>query len=78
MAYTKTTWNTGDPITQDRMNHIEDGIAAAQSTADGAVKPTDSVITNLTNNVSSLTTIVGATANDGLRRQVIDLASTVE
>ena len=43
MAYTKTEWKTGDPITQERMNHIEDGIAAAQNTADGALRPDDDV-----------------------------------
>ena len=29
MAYTKTTWATGDTITAEKLNHIEDGIAAA-------------------------------------------------
>jgi len=27
--YTKTNWNTGDPITQELMNKIEQGIADA-------------------------------------------------
>ena len=31
MAYQQTQWNTGDPITQSRMNHIEEGIAAAHT-----------------------------------------------
>lgn len=28
MAYTKTTWATGDTITADKLNNMEDGIAA--------------------------------------------------
>lgn len=28
MAYTKTTWNTGDVITAEKLNHMEDGIAS--------------------------------------------------
>ncbi|WP_301963025.1 hypothetical protein [uncultured Megasphaera sp.] len=30
MAYDKQTWNTGDVITDAKMNHIEDGIAAVE------------------------------------------------
>jgi len=33
MAYTGTTWNSGDPITQDRMNKIEKGIEDAHNLA---------------------------------------------
>ena len=28
MSYTKQTWQTGDVITADKLNHMEDGIAA--------------------------------------------------
>lgn len=28
MKYNKTTWKTGDVITQEKLNHIEDGIGA--------------------------------------------------
>jgi hypothetical protein len=31
MAYTKTSWSIGNPITADKMNNIEDGIANAHS-----------------------------------------------
>ena len=31
MAYTKQTWECGDLITADKMNHIEDGIEEASS-----------------------------------------------
>ena len=77
MAYTKTEWHTGDPITQNRMNHIEDGIAAAQSTADNAIKPTDSSYTNLVNDVSGLKGVVGENDSQGLRRAIIDLGTEV-
>lgn len=29
MAYEKQTWQTGDVITQEKLNHMEDGIAEA-------------------------------------------------
>lgn len=29
MAYEKQTWNTGDVITEEKLNHMEDGIASA-------------------------------------------------
>lgn len=29
MSYTKQTWATGDTVTAEKLNHIEDGIAAA-------------------------------------------------
>lgn len=28
MSYTKQTWYTGDIITADKLNHMEDGIAS--------------------------------------------------
>lgn len=31
MAYTKTTWNTGDVITAEKLNNMEDGITSAQA-----------------------------------------------
>ena len=31
MAYSKTTWETGDVITAELLNHAEDGIAAASA-----------------------------------------------
>jgi len=31
MYYTKTNWKTGDTITADKLNHIEDGIAEGSS-----------------------------------------------
>lgn len=77
MAYTKTEWKTGDPITQERMNHIEDGIDAAQSSADNALKVDSPVLTNLSNKVNEVSTIVGEDDAHGIRRQIIDLNTTV-
>lgn len=31
MSYTKQTWNTGDTITAERLNHMEDGIGGGIS-----------------------------------------------
>ena len=78
MAYTQTQWQTGDPITQARMMKIEDGIAAAQSTADGALKPTDSRFTTVESDLSTLQTVVGSDDSQGLRRQIIDLNTTIQ
>ncbi len=46
MAYTKTTWVTGDTVTATKLNHAEDGIANAQSTADGAVSSINTLSAN--------------------------------
>lgn len=32
MAYEKQTWNDGDIITKEKLNHIEDGIAGIELT----------------------------------------------
>lgn len=46
MAYTKTTWNTGDVITAEKLNHMEDGITSAQVyTESEAVRFSGSVTT---------------------------------
>ena len=31
MAYTKNTWNTGDIVSSQKLNHMEDGIADASA-----------------------------------------------
>lgn len=36
MAYSKQTWVRGEKVASAKLNHMEDGIANAQSTADGA------------------------------------------
>ena len=37
MAYTKTTWNTGDTITAEKLNNLESGVAAASGEATTSV-----------------------------------------
>ena len=36
MAYEPNTWNTGDTITAEKLNHLEQGVAFADSAAAGA------------------------------------------
>lgn len=37
MSYEKTTWKTGDKVTADKLNHIEDGISEVESKSDAFV-----------------------------------------
>ena len=60
MAYTKTQWNTGDPITQERMNHIEDGISDAH---DGMSSLSTSV-SSMNDTVESIDTDLVTAKND--------------
>ena len=36
MAYKPNTWNAGDTITAEKLNHLEQGVASADSAAAGA------------------------------------------
>ena len=36
MAYEPNTWETGDTITAEKLNHLEQGVASADSAAAGA------------------------------------------
>ena len=49
MAYSVTNWNTGDPITQEKMNKIEQGIANATSTADSNSTNISAINSSLSN-----------------------------
>ena len=40
MAYSKTTWANGDTITAEKLNNLEDGVAANDA-AIGGMKPVD-------------------------------------
>ena len=61
MAYTKNTWQTGDTITADLMNHMEDGIyanaeaVASQSGAIENVKTALATKENVANKVTEIT-----------------------
>lgn len=54
MAYEKTVWAVQDPITKERMNHIEDGIADAHS----GVSTVDSKIQEQVSRMAQLQTLV--------------------
>jgi len=56
MAYSKQTWSTGDPITQEKMNHIEDGIADAHSAASAATSDVSDLSSSITTLTSDMTT----------------------
>ena len=56
MAYTQQSWHTGDPITQEKMRTIEQGIADAhtsvanaQSAADGAIRANETLASTVEN-----------------------------
>lgn len=78
MAYDKTNWRTGDPITQSRMNKIEEGIANAQRVADGALTAGSTLVTELVSDVNTLNNVVGENDSQGLRRQIGDLAQSIQ
>lgn len=50
MAYTKQVWHTGDTITQEGLNHIEDGIASN----DQSIASINSSITDLEDTITEL------------------------
>lgn len=37
MAYVKTEWHNGDPITEDKLNNIEDGIKDLEENGGGVL-----------------------------------------
>lgn len=57
MAYQPYEWNTGDPITQEKMRRIENGIADAHSLADLAQSTADYAKTTADANTQSIETI---------------------
>ena len=49
MAYTATTWNTGDLITAEKLNHLEQGVAAASAAPAAATTETAGVVKQMAN-----------------------------
>ena len=73
MAYTKTTWNTGDPITQERMNKIEQGIFDAHSTGSTNTSNIANMETTLETATSDISNAKGAI--EQLQRDVSSFVS---
>ena len=77
MAFQRNvTWNTGDPITQERMNNIQRGIEEALDAAQTANQ--SSAISALQTDVDTLETIVGDSESAGLRRRVTNLEGSLD
>ena len=45
MAYTPTTWNTGDVITKDKLNNLENGVAAIGDGMIGTITTVEPIAT---------------------------------
>lgn len=81
MAYEKQTWNTGDVITDAKMNHIEDGIANIELTpgpqgypgTDGAAGKDAPTITGCTININGTAISGQLTMSEG---EPVDITST--
>lgn len=70
MAYSQQSWNTGDPITQEKMRKIEKGIYDAHVMGDSSINS----VTNLNAALSELSTTVSNQAS-AIRQAQIDIAS---
>ena len=73
MAYSQQSWNTGDPITQEKMRKIEKGIYDAHVTADSS----SNSVTNLNAALSELSTTVGNLASS-IQQAQIDITAAQE
>lgn len=75
MTYNKTTWKTGDIITADKLNNIENGIQAVELTTTNGITQIDSKKQNklvagtnitLTDNPTDNTTTISAPSSGGI------------
>ena len=73
MAYDKHTWTCDEPITVERLNHIEDGIANAGGDCDCGYECTE----NVTTIEETVTTVLDGIYNTGMLSysQLIDVES---
>ena len=88
MAYTKNTWSPGDPITQEKMNNIEDGIANAHSDISDTTRDVSSLkktvdgetggAPGLTSRTTTLETVVGIGDKDKIETTVIDTLASLK
>ena len=76
MAYSKTNWEVRDPITQDRMNKIEQGIFDAHALAAAANQTT--TINRIDREVTDLKGVVGEDDAHGLRLSVNQLSQRLD
>ena len=70
MAYTKTSWQTGDIVTSEKLNHAEDGIEAANQNTLPAVTSDD--------NDDVLTVVEGAWAKSTPRAGLFIVTADVD
>lgn len=70
MAYSQQSWNIGDPITQEKMRQIEQGIYDAHVTADSSLNS----VTNLNAALNELSTTVNSQAGS-IRQAQIDIVN---
>lgn len=73
MSYEKQTWQTGDVITAEKLNHIEDGVEAATLTT---IKITGDTLTVPKGQSFSTTQVINF-PSDGLKRDNIVSIFTV-
>ena len=74
MAYSKTTWQTGDPITAVRMNTMEKGIEDAHAIAENALTSDSQKISDIETNITNLDhTVNGYNGTASLASQIASL-----
>lgn len=81
MTYNKTTWKTGDVITEDKLNNIENGIEATSSAVD--VITTDITqmqqeINDLKNKPTSSITMKLSLNNANIKNSINSISTSTE
>ena len=60
MTYNKTTWNTGDIITADKLNNIENGVSSIDTVEQTLTNEVADLATMVDNNTTNINTKVNA------------------